>query len=227
MAEEIAPAQRRRISGKVWALIIVPLVILGILFGIDRAAAAIAANVIASKIQGSGFPVEPSVSVEGFPFLTQLISGHLDGVTITAPSVPAGPVTTSINAHATGITLGANYQSGTIAHVTGTGLIAFSGLGNLAAHEGVPGLKVSRAGPHTVNLQDLAATGVARVTKTGRDQFSFSIIRSNIPLSLLGPIRHLTVTIPRLPLGLSVQTVAVTAQGVVIGVTGSNVSFGK
>jgi LmeA-like phospholipid-binding len=227
MAQQIVPARRRRISGKVWALIIVPLVILGILFGIDRAAAAITASAIAAKIQSSGFPVEPSVSVEGFPFLTQLISGHLDGVTITAPSVPAGPVTTSINARATGITLGANYQSGTIAHVTGTGLIAFSGLANLAAHEGVPGLKVSRAGPHTVNLSDLAATGVAQVIKTGPDQLSFSILRSNIPFSLLGPIRHLTVTIPRLPLGLSVRTVAVTARGVVIGVAGTNVSFGK
>jgi hypothetical protein len=34
------------------------------------------------------------------------------------------------------------------------------------------------------------------------------------------------VQIPKLPLGLTVRSVVVVAQGVVIGVTGSNVSFG-
>jgi aspartyl/asparaginyl beta-hydroxylase (cupin superfamily) len=47
-----------------------------------------------------------------------------------------------------------------------------------------------------------------------------------VPAALLDPIRHLTVQIPALPLGLTVQSVTVSPQGVVIGVSGSNVSFG-
>jgi hypothetical protein len=231
MTSDMAPRARRRISGKVWALIITPLVILVILLGVDRAAAAIVASAIADKIQGSGFPVQPTVSVEGFPFLTQLISGHLDGVTITAPSVPAGPVTTSINAQATGITLNANYSSGTIAHVTGTGFITFASLAGAAAQQGAPGLKISRLSSHTVRLTEtlgaLAASAIAQVVRTGRNELGISLVSSQgIPLSLLGPIRHLTVTIPKLPLGLAVQSVTVTAGGLVIGVTGNNVSFG-
>lgn len=226
------PRQARRIRGKVWAMIIVPLVILGLLFGLDRAAAAYAANQIATKIQANGFPVKPGVSVEGFPFLTQVISRHLDGIEITAPSFPAGPVTASIDVQAKNIVLNSGYHSGTIAQVTGTGLIAFSSLTNLAQQQGAPGLKISRAGSHTVkltaNLQILAASAIARVKKTGRNEFSIRIIStSGIPLSALGPIRHLTVKIPKLPLGLVVQSVSVTTQGVVLGVTGSNISFGQ
>jgi DUF2993 family protein len=91
-----SPRQVRRISGKIWALVITPLVLIGLFVGLDRASAAYAANLIATKIQGSGFPVKPAVSVEGFPFPTQIISRHLDGVDISAPDIPAGPVTARI-----------------------------------------------------------------------------------------------------------------------------------
>lgn len=226
------PWRKRRITRKVRALVIIPLVVIGLLVGLDRVAAAYAANMIATKIQGSGFPVKPSVSVEGFPFLTQIISRHLDGIDISAAGIPAGPVTARITAKATGITLNSGYQSGTIGHVTGTGLIAFSSIASLAAQRGAPGLTVSRAGPHavklTANLQILATTAIARVTKTGPNTFTLRLVSAGgIPLSLLGPVRRLTVTIPRLPLGLVIQTVSVTTAGVVIGVTGSNISFGQ
>jgi hypothetical protein len=64
--------------------------------------------------------------------------------------------------------------------------------------------------------------------ETGRNEFSIRIVSaSGIPLPALGPIRHLTVKIPKLPLGLVVQGVSVTTEGVVLGVTGSNISFGQ
>lgn len=74
-------------------LLIVVLLLLGLLFGLDRAAAGYAAGRIAAKFQAAGFPVKPQVSIEGFPFLTQVISGHLDGIDVVAPRFPAGPVT--------------------------------------------------------------------------------------------------------------------------------------
>jgi hypothetical protein len=66
------------------------------------------------------------------------------------------------------------------------------------------------------------------VKKTGRNKFSIDLISANgIPRSLLDPIRHLVVHIPKLPQGLTVQTVSVTDQGVVVQVAGSHVSFGN
>jgi hypothetical protein len=226
------PGRRRRLSRKARAAIIISLVLLALLAGVDRLAAVYAANQIATRIQKYGFPVKPGVTVEGFPFLTQVITRHLVGVDISAPNFPVGPVTASMQVHATGIALDSGYESGTIAHVTGTGLITFSSLSRLAGVQGAPGLKISRAGSHklklTANLQVLTATAVARVKKTGRDKFSIHVVSAaGIPASLLGPIRHLVVRIPKLPQGLAVQTVGVTVQGVVVQVAGSHLRFGN
>ena len=226
------PPRARRTGRSILILVSVLLAILGLLLGLDRAAAAITADRIAAKLQTEGFPVEPSVTVKGFPFLPQLISRHLDGVEIIAPQVPAGPVTASIDVHATDITLDPGYQSGTIANINGTALITFASLAKLPALAAVPGLKISGAGPHTVKLSAslaiLAATAIARVTLTSPHEIALSLVSaSGVPAALLDPIRHLIVQIPALPLGLTVQSVTVSPQGVVIRVSGSNASFGQ
>jgi hypothetical protein len=213
-------------------LVIVLLAILGLLFGLDRAAAAITADRIAAKLQTEGFPVEPTVTVEGFPFLTQLISRHLDGVEVIAPEFPVGSVTASIDVHATDITLDSGYQSGTIAQVNGTGLITFASLAKLPALAAVPGLKISSAGPHMVKLSAslaiLAASAIAQVKLASPHEIVLRLVSaSGVPAALLDPIRHLIVPIPALPLGLTVQSVTVRPEGVVIRVSGTNASFGR
>ena len=227
-----ATAAPRRRGRKVLIVIIVLLVIAGLLFGLDRAAAAYTASRIATTLQNEGFPVKPTVSVEGFPFLTQLITRHLQGVEVTAARFPVGPVTANIDVHAQHITLDSGYQSGTIAQVRGTGLIPFASLAGLPALAAVPGLHISGDGPHMVklsaNLQVLTASAIARVKQTAGNQISLRIVSSSgIPAALLAPIRDLILQIPALPLGLTVHSVRVSPRGVVIGVAGSNVKFGQ
>lgn len=224
-------AAPRRHGRNVLILIIVLLVIAGLLFGLDRAAAAYTANRIATTLQKDGFPVRPHVSVEGFPFLNQLISRRLQGIEVTAARFPVGPVTASIDVHAQNIALDSGYQSGTIAQVTGTGLIPFTSLARLPALAAVPGLHISSDGPHMVklsaNLQVFAASAIARVKQTARNEIGLRIVSSSgVPAALLAPIRDLTLQIPALPLGLTVNSVTVSPRGVVIGVTGQNVKFG-
>jgi hypothetical protein len=225
-------AAPRRRGRKVLILIIVLLVIAGLLFALDRAAAAYTARRIATSLQNEGFAVRPHVSVEGFPFLTQLITRHLDGVKVTAPRYPVGSVTANIDVHAKDIRLDSGYQSGTIAQVTGTGLIPFASLARLPALAAVPGLQISSDGPHMVklsaNLQVLAASAIARVKQTARNQISLRIVSSSgVPVALLAPIRNLILQIPALPLGLTVRSVRVSPQGVIIGVAASNAKFGQ
>jgi hypothetical protein len=213
-------------------LVIVLLAILGLLVGLDRAAAAITADRIAAKLQTQGFPVEPTVTVEGFPFLNQLISRHLDGVQVIAPEFPVGSVTASINVHATDITLDSSYQSGTIGKINGTGLITFASLAKAPALAAVPGLKISSDGPHMVklsaNLAILAASAIAQVKLASPHELALRLVSaSGVPAALLDQIRNLIVQIPALPLGLTVQSVTVSPQGVVIRVSGSNASFGQ
>jgi LmeA-like phospholipid-binding len=226
------PRRTRRTGRRVLILIIVLLAVLGLLVGLDRAAAAYAAGRIATKLQANGFPVRPDVSVEGFPFLTQVLGHHLDGVKVTAPKFPVGAVDASVNVQASNIMLSSGYQSGTIARVTGTGLITFASLATLPALAAVPGLTITGAGPHlvklTANLQIIAASAIARVNLAGPHAIALRIVSaSGVPAALLGPIRHLIVPVPKLPLGLTVQSVTVNSSGVVIGVTGSNVPFGQ
>ena len=224
-------AAPRRRGRKVLILIIVLLVIAGLLFALDRVAAAYTARRIATTLQNEGFPVRPNVSVEGFPFLTQLITRHLEGVEVTAARFPVGPVTASIDVHGQNITLDPGYRSGTIAQVRGTGLIPFASLAALPALAAVPGLQITSDGPDKVklsaNLQVLTASAIARVKQTARNQISLRIVSSSgVPASLLAPIRDLILRIPALPLGLTVHSVTVSPRGVVIGVTGNNVKFG-
>ena len=225
-------AAPRRRGRKVLILIIILLVIAGLLFALDRAAAAYTARRIATTLENEGFAVRPHVSVEGFPFLTQLITRHLDGVEVTAPRYPVGSVTANIDVHAKDIRLDSGYQSGTIAQVTGTGLIPFASLARLPALAAVPGLQISSDGPHMVklsaNLQVLAASAIARVKQTARNQISLRIVSSSgVPVALLAPIRNLILQIPALPLGLTVRSVRVSPRGVVIGVAASNAKFGQ
>jgi DUF2993 family protein len=225
------PPPTSRARRRIVIAVVVVLAILALAVGADRAAAAYAENRIASQIQSYGFPRKPSVTVDGFPFLTQVISRHLDGVDISSNGLPAGPVTADVKAHASGIVLRAGYQGGTIAHVTGTALVAFSSIAKLASSAGAPGMKISADGADkvklTVDLPVVTATAIARVKKTGKDKFKIHIVSAGgIPLSLLGSIRTLTIRIPALPLGLTIQSVRVTADGVALLVTGSNISFG-
>jgi hypothetical protein len=221
---------RPRRSRKKWFAIGIPLVLLILLIGADRIAAAYAASQIASRVQGYGFPVKPDVSVEGFPFLTQVIAKHLDGIDISSPSFPAGPVTASLTIRASDISLNSGYSSGTIGHITGTGLISFGSIAQLADKSGGPGVKVTRAGPHTIKLSAdldvIQASAIARVKQTGPRTLSIRIVSTDgIPASVLGPIRHFTVHIPKLPAGITVQSVSVTSDGVSVRVTGSNIPF--
>jgi hypothetical protein len=208
------------------------LVLIGILIGLDRAAVAYAQNQIADQIKSHGFPKKPDVTVQGFPFLTQVISRNLDGVDIRSSGISEGPITLSLNALATGIKLNSSYKAGTISNVKGTGLIAFSSIASAAGAEGAPGLKVSRAGPHSIklkaDLEIIQASAVASVIRTGPDTFKIHVTSTDgLPASLLGPVSNFTVNVPTLPLGLRIEGVTVSGQGVVIRVTGHDVSFGS
>jgi hypothetical protein len=170
------------------------------------------------------------VTIKGFPFLTQVANRHLRDVHITADNVKEGPVTLSLVADATDVLLDPGYQSGTISHVNGTGLIGFSSLASAAGVSGAPGIKISAAGPNTVKLHidvfGLDTTATASIEQSGPNTFKIHIDSAGgLPASLLGSLQDFTIRIPSLPMNLKIQSVKVTGQGVVIHATGSNIKF--
>ncbi|MEO6958199.1 MAG: DUF2993 domain-containing protein, partial [Antricoccus sp.] len=65
--------------------------ILGLLIGADRIAVSVAQGKLADGIaQQYSLDSKPVVSITGFPFLTQAISGDYSSVRIKAKDIPAG-----------------------------------------------------------------------------------------------------------------------------------------
>ncbi len=65
------------------ALLIAVLVLLGIAVAADRVLVVVSENQLAAAIQEQGqLPAEPEISIEGFPFLTQAISGRYESVRV-------------------------------------------------------------------------------------------------------------------------------------------------
>jgi hypothetical protein len=226
-----APERPRRRRRWPWIVLGVVLVLLVLLAVLDRVAVAYAENQAADQMKSQGFPTKPDVTIEGFPFLTQVARKHLDHIHITARRVKEGPVTLSMVADATDVVLNSGFQSGTITHVTGTGLIAFSDLASAAEAAGVPGLKISAAGPDKVkldmNVLGIDASATAIIQQTGPHTFKVHLTSTGgIPASLLGPL-NFSINIPDLPMNLSIRSVQVTSKGVVIHVTGSNIKFSQ
>lgn len=81
------------------SLLVVVIVLVGLLFAADRVAAATADRMIAKQAKTElaarqiTTPYEPTASVGGFPFLTQVLRGRYDKVTINLRDVTNGGVT--------------------------------------------------------------------------------------------------------------------------------------
>lgn len=223
-----------------WLVILV--VIVAVLVGLDFGSRAVAESVMASKIQQQGLQSKPSVGIDGFPFLTQVAGRDFRRVTISAANVPAGPVTIStINAVATGIHLSSYaFSSGTIGNLSGTAVISFGSLASTLTKQFGPlgsllngaGLNLTDAGPGevraTLNLLVTSGSAVWRVSRVNGNTLNIHLVSSSgLPSSLLGSIQDLNLQIPKLPLGLTIDSVTVTPGGVVGLVSGHDVPFGS
>jgi hypothetical protein len=228
------PARAARRQRRRWPLALLGtlVVLVLLLVGVDRAAAAYAGQRAAQQLQSQGFPGTPHVTMEGFPFLTQVISRNLRHVHLTAGDVQEGPVTATLVADATGVRLDPGYRSGVITRATGTILIGFSSVAGIARAAGAPGVTASAGGQDRIRFKvDLAVvstTVIATVAKAGPGTLRLHIVSAGgLPPSLLGSFSNITFRLPRLPYGVTVRSVSVTSQGVVARLAAHDIPFGR
>jgi hypothetical protein len=238
---EATQTVRRRRRTRRWLIALLVVVVL--LVGADFAARAVAEQVAATQFQKQGnLSVKPHVTIEGFPFLTQVATKDISNVKVGISNLQEGPVTfTSINANATGIKLRSYaFNSGTIGHINGTALISFKSLGNTLSSEFGPlgqllngaGLNLTAAGPDEVkaSLDLIVTTGSAtwRITRVSGNQLNVRLVSSSgLDPSLLSGIQNKTISIPALPLGLTLDSLSVTPSGIIGTISGNNVPFGS
>jgi hypothetical protein len=220
-------APRRRRRG--WIALLVTLTVLAVVFVVgDQIAKAYAQNRIASKLESSsGLSTKPSVTIQGFPFLTQVAAHDIRTVDISASNVQTGKLDiTSIKATATGVHLNSSFSGATVDHISGTALISFTSLVNAAGAQGVKVTADPADGPNAANVNVGPLTATARITQTGPSQITVSIQSlDGIAGSLLGSLSDYQITVPKLPAGLQVQGVAVTSQGITIKVAAQDTTL--
>ena len=220
---------RRHRGLTITAIVVVVLLIL--LVVADRVAAGIAENQVANQIKAQGFPVKPKVTISGFPFLTQLAARDFRQMNITANNVPEGPLDiASINATLHGVHINSGFNGATVDQVNGTALITFAGLSHAA---GVgDGITLSDAGngdvKASIDLGFISGTALARVTRAGPHQINVQFVSfGGIPPSALGPLQNFTISVPNLPAGMTIQNVSVTGQGLLVSIAGTHTTFSQ
>lgn len=237
---EQPPQATRRGGGCLRTFVIALIALIVLLVAGDFAAKAFAENEIASQIKSHGFPKKPSVSIEGFPFLTQVIGRDIRQVKISSQNIPEGPVDISkISAVMHGIHLNGGFSSGTVSTLNGSVLVTYpsldrtlnSQLGPLGSLLSSSGLTLSAAGDNQIkaSLNLLVASGSAtwRVVRLSGQEIQLTLASSSgVPSSALTSVRNINIPIPKLPLGVKIDSVHITPNGVVGHISGHNLAFG-
>jgi hypothetical protein len=231
--------RRRRRRGPLIALITL-IVIVVLLVVSDRVANAYAENQMASQFQSSlALSGKPHVTIQGFPFWTQLLAHDFKNVDITAnnevinsASAGSGALEiASLTATLHGLHFqGFNSTTATVDQFNATALITFTALGNVG---GIPqGITLTSGGGNevkaTISIGPLSDTATAQVTQTGPAQINVKVIDAGgIPASALGNLADFNINIPKLPSGVSIQSVSVTQQGVQVTISGHDTTLSE
>jgi hypothetical protein len=238
------PPKRRSRGRKALIWIIAVIVVL---VALDFGAKAFAESEAATQIQKQGFPKKPSVSIAGFPFLTQVITRDFHQVTISSSNIKEGPITiTSLNVVATQIKLNSSFNGGTTGPLHGTVLIGLGELGGFLSAAGPlasflgggsgGGLKIVAVGSNelkgSLNLVGGAVNASAtwKVVPAGPNEIELHLVSSSgqLPGGLLSKAQNIKIPLNSLPAGLKLTgKLSSSSGGIVAHVFARSLSFGS
>jgi hypothetical protein len=223
--------------------VLIVLVVLGGLFvAADRILVSVAENKAAQQAKVTeGLSSKPDVSIKGFPFLTQVVSGKLDDVKIKAKGLAADGGTgqevrfESLNADLHGVKLSNGFSRAVADSADGQVFVTYEDLQNAI---GVPGLRVSYGGPAKDGTALVKLAGpimgaqlsvLSKVTVHGGDTISLTAQDLPTAFTALG-LEHrvrqqidVVVHISHLPSGLSLTGVGSAPEGITVTAAGKDV----
>ncbi|WP_055586175.1 LmeA family phospholipid-binding protein [Peterkaempfera griseoplana] len=234
---------------RAWHKLTIALVILaGLFVAADRIAVGVADDKVAEKIQSEkGLNTRPKVSIEGFPFLTQVAAKKLDDVRLSADGlqISGGGKTATLqtfSARISGVRVNSSFSSATADSADGTALISYADITSLIGNKdaaisyGGNG-KIKISGKVDTPLGQVDGSATARLAVQGGDtvtvgDVSVSALGSGIDLGSIpgldtafSSLFATSQKLSGLPVGLSVKSVDPQPNGVAIGFTGHNLDL--
>ena len=210
----------------------------------DRLAVRAAQFAAAKTLQTSeSLARRPAVKIHGFPFLTQLMNGRLDNVTVVATGVSVGTgrlavVLARLDVDLHDVTVKNNFTQVHVASGSATGLIPYSELSReLGASiryvgAGSGGGRVEAARAVRVSGRSVEATVGAQVSAVNGVLHFVGLTAENsgAPAAVQAQLRHALGTrlpLNRVPFGLRVQSVQALASGIEFTLAGTNLTFSR
>jgi hypothetical protein len=202
-------------------LVVLVVITVALLVLVDRLAVGAADHVVAGRIQTQeNLSSRPSVSIGGFPFLTQAVRGKYDDVTLTVHHFSRAPVqvdTITVELHGVHVSLGAVFSqhlsSVPIDAAAARVLLSYDDLnaylrpkGTTVSSDGDARVRVS--GSVTVAGQQLSASGAATIDVTSDSL----VLRAANGVSVAIPLGGL-------PFGIKLQSAKATNQGIEVNAT--------
>jgi LmeA-like phospholipid-binding len=209
---------------------------------IDRIALVLAEDQISSRIASAyDLPTDPGVSIAGFPFLTQVVSGDYGQINVTASQVQAdGATLHDLNVRLTDVhatisqVLGSGTSTVTAGQASGSALVNFATVDQRLPH----GLRVTSAGKNLMVSGKVSYRGI-RVPVSGSvglkvSDAGITVTPKNVSVAgglnvPLGDLTGLKFLVPlgNLPLHLHLTSVQVTPAGLRISAAAQNVQFAR
>jgi len=215
-----------------------------LLVAADRIGLAVAQGKVADKVQSSQhLNTKPSVHIEGFPFLTQVIANHYRAVRLDANQLTVGSQDKRVSldwlhARLTGVRATNHFSGVTADQVVADAKISYPELSQLL---GVPvkyvsGGRVQAQRSVTVLGKTVTGTVSAVVTVPGGDELGFTDVRVGVadtsislPQAAVGELTAVfanQLSLAGLPFGLRVRRITPDSRGVQVNATATDVSLG-
>ena len=236
------PPKRRRVRRSVMALFTVIVLLILLVIG-DRVALAVTENQFASSFQQNGLPVKPSVTIEGFPFLTQLAAKDFNKVDISASNVPVPLPTggnlsiTSVKATINGLHISSysSTASARVDHMNATVFVSFSALAAAGGIGDGTGVTFSPVNANTVKVTASLAGVISdseevQITVTGPQTISIKALSSGGGAlgSVLSSFGSYSFNLPKgVPPTLKITNVSLNSQGVTASASATNATFSQ
>lgn len=235
-AQPAPPPRRRSRAG--WVIAIIAVVLLALVVAGDIVGRKVGEDQIAKRLKAQlGTDETPAVTIDGVPFLTQVIMGQYQQITINAKDVPFDMPLSRLSVALKDVKGDMNFTSATAKTVTGTATVAY---GELSKRAGFP---VEFSSPDKVKV-DVSVTvfgQTVRASVTGTPKLdaanqsisigdvSVSVAGSSLPSDIAQSAIDALVKPIKIPLpeSLKANSVKATDAGIEVGIAGDNVDLTK